>query len=302
MGRLQFLKALGCGFFQNGMLIVALIAVGGMSSSAGAETVRVLDGKSGVPLNLSQVVSELAPGTVVLLGEQHGLSFHAKQQLQVIKMAQESGKLTSVGMEFFEYPYQRQVIEWRQGKLNEADFLRQIGWGSISFDFYRRQVQVPRLGLEGLLALNAPRSLTSKVANAGMGSLSASELGLLPPQFERGNSRYFERFKKAIGHLPDPSMAENYFMAQSIWDDTMAWRASKFMKRHPEQILFIIVGEFHVQYGGGLPDRLRSRGIKNILSISLLNLDGMSEQEEAEAVRPSDLDGPRADVILATRP
>jgi uncharacterized iron-regulated protein len=93
----------------------------------------------------------------------------------------------------------------------------------------------------------------------------------------------------------------NYFAAQSIWDDTMAWRAVEFLKLHPEQTLFIIVGEFHVQYGGGLPDRLRARGLKNVISLSLVNVDGMSADEEKVATEPT-ADGPRADFIWISRP
>ncbi len=305
MGRLQFLKVWKPGFFrfaQWGLSLLFLLGSWAAPSMARAESIRLLDGKTGEDLALASIVKNLKPGSVVLLGEQHGFKFHAEQQLQVIKMAQEMGRLASVGLEFFEYPFQPQVHDWRVGDLGEADFLSQIGWGSISFDFYRAQARAPRLGIEGLLALNAPRRLTSKVARAGLASLTPAEQALLPPRFERGNARYFERFKEAIGHLPDPTKAENYFMAQSIWDDTMAWRAADFLRLHPEQILFVVVGEFHVQYGGGLPDRLRARGVKDVVSFSLLNFEGLTIDEESAAIRPSALDGPRADVIWATRP
>ena len=205
-------------------------------------------------------------------------------------------------MEFFSYPDQSVVNRWRTGGMPESEFLKAVGWGGFSFDFYRPQVLAPRVGREMVVALNSPRTLTGKVAKSGLDSLSPQERALLPPQFQIGNSRYFERFKQSIGHLPDPSKAYNYFVAQSIWDDTMAWQAADFLKQHPEQALIIIVGEFHVQYGGGLPDRLSARGIKNISTISLINVDGMTAQEEATAAQPTDLDGPRADMIWVTRP
>ena len=39
----------------------------------------------------------------------------------------------------------------------------------------------------------------------------------------------------------------------------MAWIAVTEMQRNPNQVLVIIVGDFHVQYGGGLIDRILAR-------------------------------------------
>lgn len=314
MRRLQFLKAMITGIFNISRLKVqkrgllfnhpgVVLALSLLTTACvHAQTQRFIDGRSGDSASFERAVARLQPGGVLVLGEQHAFAFHQLQQLQVIKKAQENGLSVSVGMEFFGYLEQTAVNRWRQGVLSEPDFLKAVGWGGFSFEFYRPQVQLPRLGREMVVALNAPRSLTSKVAKSGLESLSPSDRSLLPPQFQVGNARYFERFKEAIGHLPDPAAAQNYFVAQSIWDDTMAWQAAEFLRQHPEQSLVIIVGEFHVQYGGGLPDRLRARGIKNLTTLSLLNADGMSSAEEAMATRPSELDGARADFLWITRP
>jgi uncharacterized iron-regulated protein len=48
----------------------------------------------------------------------------------------------------------------------------------------------------------------------------------------------------------------------------MAWRALQHLDENPEDILVIIVGDFHVSYGGGLPDRLRARGAADVVTIS----------------------------------
>ncbi|MNL08745.1 hypothetical protein D3C87_1294800 [compost metagenome] len=99
-------------------------------------------------------------------------------------------------------------------------------------------------------------------------------------------------------HLPNPEAGERYFAAQSIWDDTMAWRAAEFMKAHPEQILVIVVGEFHVQYGGGLPDRLAVRlPDAPIITFSQFNSEGMTDEEVDKEVAPSTEYGPRSQFI-----
>lgn len=252
-------------------------------------------------VGLDQALAQVKAGDVIVLGEQHGTQDQALQQTYIIESIKKKGLKVSVGMEFFSFTDQPLVDQWRVGKISEADFLAKIGWGNgFPFDAYRRQVTSVGAG-EFLLALNSPRSLTGKVAKSGLGSLTNEEIALLPPGLQVGNSKYLKRFKEAIGHVSDPQKIENYFMAQSIWDDTMAWRAGEFIKAHPDQVLVVIVGEFHVQYGGGLPDRMRARRLPKVLSFSLVNLEGLSETEQEQSVRPSAEYGPRADFVWTSR-
>jgi uncharacterized iron-regulated protein len=80
----------------------------------------------------------------------------------------------------------------------------------------------------------------------------------------------------------------------------MAWVSTEYLRMHPEQILVIIVGDFHATYGGGLPDRLRARGA-DVLTISQVNLSGLSGDEENGEILPDEKFGPRAEYIWVSR-
>lgn len=256
---------------------------------------------TGEKANLSDFVEQVVPGTIVLLGEQHVTVTHSGQHMEVLQALRAKGLKVSVGMEFVAYPFQQACDDWRMGLLNDEQFLTAVEWGKTGFEFYDRQMLFPEYSLgERLIALNAPRKLTSRIAKVGVNGLTPEELSLLPPDFTIGNEKYFERFKRSIGHLPDPTKAANYFAAQSAWDDTMAWKAVDFMKTHPDQVLVIIVGEFHVQYGGGLPDRLAERidlEQHRLISLSQVNLFGLDDEEAQRALLPSEEYGPRASWI-----
>ena len=180
-----------------------------------------------------------------------------------------------------------------------------VRWGGLSFGFYRDQANFPLRdkGAE-TLALNAPRSLTQKVSRTGLSSLLETEAELLPPQFSFGRESYRQRFLASVPHELPPERQQNYFAAQSIWDDTMAWRAVEFAENHPDQVLVIVVGEFHVAYWGGLPDRILSRGGGNrqrrglVWTLSQLN----SAEEDWSGMQlqilPHPIWGQRADLIL----
>ena len=255
-------------------------------------------------VTLEEALAQVHPGEIVVLGEQHGTEVMAGQQLQVLENLRKNGLHVSVGMEFFPYPNQADVDAWRRGELTEEALLQNVDWGKgFPFSAYRQQVLFPNLNTEFVVALNAPRTLTGKIAQQGLLALNEEEKALMPPQFSLGNSAYKTRFNELMtgsGHVPTAEQMDNYFAAQSTWDDTMAWRAQEFLNTHPDQVLVIIVGEFHVQYGGGLPDRLKARG-QHVTSFSLVNLDGLSDVEQRAEVLPSAKDGNRADFVWTSR-
>lgn len=280
----------------SGISIFSVAHAAPLAASASSEPSIFHEGLEQV--SLEQALAQVHAGEAVVLGEAHGTQVQAGQQLQVLETLRKNGHLVSLGMEFFEYPTQALVDSYRTGELPEAEFLAKAGWGmGFSYDAYRNQVLFPRVGLEDVIALNAPRALTGRISKVGMEGLSADEKALLPPNWTLGNQGYLERFQNVMGdHLPSPDAVTRYFAAQSTWDDTMAWQAAEYLKTHPDHILVIIVGEFHVQYGGGLPDRLKARGVTST-TFSLVNTQGLTDDERNSEIEPSADYGARADFV-----
>ncbi len=278
----------------NLFLVAALV-----SACAHAQSTGIFRGSDLQPTTLSESLSKVTPGSIVLVGENHGLSEHQRQQVEIMRQLRDFGLVVAVGLEFFTYTDQNQVDAYRAGGLPEADFLKAIQWGQPSYEFYRDQALFPKLA-EGAktLALNAPRGLTGRVAKAGLNSLTAEDKALLPPQFTLGRDSYKKRFLEQMPHLPNPEAGERYFAAQSIWDDTMAWRATDYILAHPEQVLVIVVGEFHTRFGGGLPDRILARSPGTpVVTFSQINTLDLSESEIRDEVNPLTEYGVRADYL-----
>lgn len=254
-----------------------------------------------VEVQKDHMFQELSSSSVILVGENHGFRTHRDQQMEILNELRQRGLSIQVGLEFFYFPDQTFVDQYRQQKMSETDFLRQIEWGSPSFDYYREQALFPKIdSRERTWALNAPRVLTRQVARAGVDSLSPELKQLMPPGFELGRESYKKRFADAMGGHGDSNRMDRYFAAQSIWDDTMAWSIQKIKQENPDKILVVIVGEFHIQYGGGLQDRLQARGVKNVMSVSQVNISGMTDEQQAQSIMPHPEYGPRADWIWST--
>lgn len=142
-------------------------------------------------------------------------------------------------------------------------------------------------------------STNSQSGKSGSGKPHSRRKKWLPPQFQVGRAVYKERFRWVMGgghHIPEEKF-DRYFQAQSLWDDTMAWQAQLYLQAHPDQVLVIIVGDFHNAYGGGLPDRLKARGVSNVLTLSQVSLEGSDDKEQDELILPHEKWGARADWV-----
>ncbi len=248
-------------------------------------------------ISLPEIVEQIKPGDILVIGETHNISTVAKMQNQVLKALRDKNYLVTVGMEFIDWTQQNELNLFRQGTLLEADFLKAINWGGFDFSNYKDQILFPMIEKqETTLGINAPRFLTSKISKQGFESLTEDELKMIPSQFSKGNEGYFERFQNLIGHKMDPLKLERYFLAQSLWDDTMAQKTLDYVNQNADKVFVIIVGEFHVQYQGGLPDRLLKRGAKKVWTLSQVGIDQLSDEEIAQLVLPNEY-GQRADFI-----
>lgn len=242
---------------------------------------------SGQPTTTSEFLSQVRAGSIVVIGEQHDIVAHHDRQMLLLYLLKSLGHKIHVGLEFFRYPYQNKVNEWLRGTLSESLFLSEIQWGRDNFNLYRQQALFPLSAGGWTLALNAPSELTRKIARQGLESLTPEERELMPPAFELGNELYLERFREIMGGHGsgmDEEMLQRMFAAQSTWDDTMAWKAVDYMVDKPNDILVIIVGDFHVAFGGGLPDRIQQRGHHNLIYLSQINVPQNLSPDEKKAI------------------
>ncbi len=251
---------------------------------------------------VEELVESLRPGDILLLGELHTNAQHHLNQEAILNEMHAQGVTFDVGMEFF-YDWRKQinVDSYLNGDSSKEEFLTAINWGGDSYDFYKHLVLWPLEVGGWTFAINAPRELTQTIARSGFKSLPPKMQALMPPNFELGNDQYFERFKLAMGgdHVP-PDQLINYFTAQSVWDETMAWQTLTHQSRSSSDIFVIIVGDFHVAYGGGLPDRLLARGARRVVTLSQVDASDLSKKKKSMLLQPHPKWGLRADWIWMT--
>lgn len=260
---------------------------------------------SGATLKTSDIdtlVDGVQPGGVLIISEQHGNQKHYSHQKLALQALEKTKRcVVSVGLEFLAWTHQGPITDFFHGSLTEADFLKAAEWGGNPFADYRDQALFPRATGGELLGVNAPKALTSAISKKGLASLTPELNDLMPPLFELGSSAYRERFDSIMGgHVPAASL-DRYFAAQSVWDDSMAWKSAEFLRANPSHCLVVIVGDFHAAWGGGLPARLSARGVSNVTVISQLETFDLSEEELSNELGPNPRFGARADALWLSR-
>ena len=250
-------------------------------------------------IELEEVLNAIPKGAVVFLGEQHGRASIQKAQLEILNGLRNRGHKIHIGMEFLDYTQQSSVNDFRSGLINESEFLKKISWGSIDFNFYRDQILFPK-GSSGetTFAINTPRWLSGEVSKKGFLGIDEEAKKLFPPQLQLGRDSYKKRFSDLMsGHVTSPEAMQKYFESQSLWDDTMAWQISTLPVALTDTVV-IIVGQFHIEYGGGLPFQLQQRfKDRPVITIEqLLYYD--DEEVPFKDLMPSPTYGPMSDYLL----
>jgi uncharacterized iron-regulated protein len=246
------------------------------------------------------VLSELAPADVVYLGETHDSSEDHQAQLEIIQELQRRNGKIAIAMEMFQRPYQGVLDRYLAGQLSEQELLERSRyeqrWG-FPWEYYAPILRFAKEKQLPVLALNTPTEVTRQVAREGLESLTPEQRQFIPPfsEIRTDNADYrqmaltaFKQHRQA-GHGSSADF-ERFFLAQVLWDETMAERIAQFLKANPDYQVVVLAGQGHIIYGYGIPSRVARRlNDKQLLQRSVL----LSPPEDA----PARDDKPTADCV-----
>lgn len=192
-------------------------------------------------LTPEQFLTRATRTQVVYLGEHHDNEADHRGQLQLLEVLHPD----AVGFEMFE---RREQPLLNRRSLPEIE--KAWKWG-FPWPMYSPLFQ---WGLDNgarLLALNAPREEVRKVAR---GELPP------PPDLAPGAEAYREKLRQVWAqHQGSPDGFERFFMAQCLWDETMAESLALYLEEEPQARVAVIVGAGHVEHGWGIPARLAQK-------------------------------------------
>lgn len=248
----------------------------------------------------SQALQQLAKADVIYLGETHDSAKDHQNQLEIIEQLYRRNKKIAIALEMFQRPYQGVVNDYLAGKISEQQLLAKSEyeqrWG-FPWKYYAPIVQFAKAKKLPILALNTPTEVTRKVASSGLASLSPEERKSIPPftEIRTDNAQYRQLLlnifqqHQADARVSSPSF-ERFFLAQVLWDETMAEGIAKFLTKKPNYQVVVLVGQGHIVYNYGIPNRVARRINKRQFSQSSVLLSSPQNEQ-------TKIDTPIADFI-----
>lgn len=216
-----------------------------------------------------ELIPELLQAKVVYLGETHDSAKDHENQLKIIQELHGSNRKIAIAMEMFQRPYQSVINQYLAGKITEAELVTQTQyeqlWG-FPWKLYAPIMQFAKANQLPVIATNTSAQITRKVSRQGLESLTPSERQQIPALSEILTSP--DEYRKLVltafeahqsgGHGKSKNL-EKFFLAQVLWDETMAESIVKFIQANPDYQVIVLAGQGHVVYGYGIPSRVARR-------------------------------------------
>lgn len=221
------------------------------------------------PEQVQAVWRELASANVIYLSEIHDRPEIHQAQFEIIQtLHRRRTRKLAIGLEMFQRPFQPLLDRYLAGEISEEQLRKQseydTRWG-FDWEFYAPILRFARAHQIPVIALNTPTEITRKVARQGLESLTPAEKKWIPPLSEIRTDhpeyrRQVQEIYEAIHQGKNVSRGfEQFFLAQVLWDETMADRVAHFVKAHPNHQLIVLAGQMHIAYGYGIPSRVQRR-------------------------------------------
>jgi uncharacterized iron-regulated protein len=241
------------------------------------------------------MLRQLESADVVYLGETHDRSADHAVQLAIIQTLHDRQPNLTIGLEMFQRPYQQLLDRYIAGDLSEADLRDRSEyaerWG-FDWELYAPILRYAQAQKIPLIALNTPTEVTRKVSRAGLAQLNWADKRFIPPISEIRTAP--DAYRKMLadifttmhpaGKTPDPKRFERFFQAQVLWDETMAERIAQTprpMTSGRSKTIVVLVGQGHLVYRYGIPDRVKRRRPEWTQQVVLLSPESGLDQVDA---------------------
>jgi uncharacterized iron-regulated protein len=226
------------------------------------------EGSSLQILDPAHILENIADANVVYLGEVHDRPADHEAQLEIIRALYPLNPNLVIAMEMFQRPYQEVIDAYLAGDLSAAELRQQSEydqrWG-FPWEYYAPILEFAQTNQLPVIALNTPTEITRTVAREGLDGLQDSDRQWIPPESEiRTDNEQYRHMLRDIydqahhGHGSSASF-ENFFLAQVLWDETMAERIADAVQNKPDHQIIVLAGQGHIVYGYGIPSRVERR-------------------------------------------
>lgn len=251
---------------------------------------------SAPPPTLQGLLADVLGASATCVGEQHDdPRHHAVQASLLALLVEHSPRRLGLGMEMFQRPFQPVLDDYVTGAIDDARLTEVTQWRQrwgYDFAMYRPLLRLAHDHQVQVIALNAPRELTRRVARGGLDALPSAARAELP-ELDLNDADHQRFFDAAMG---DPVHASaggaaphegRFYVAQVIWDETMASTAVAWLNAEPDhRQMLVLAGNGHC-HDSAIVRRMRRRapGLRTVSLLLRSGSDGrLAEHSRADYV------------------
>ena len=243
------------------------------------EDVVIIEPMSADRVSWSELLFQIDKSDVILLGEQHDHAVGHAIQLAVVEDVMDKYPKSVLALEMLERDEQVLVDDYMEDFIDATTFAtltHSTNWGSKDgwVAWYQPIIDAAKTRGGIVVAANAPRRYVRLARTDGydrIEELPKVRRAYIDYPEELSGGRYRERFWEFANHGQEEDVVEidvevidpndpmlPVFRSQQAWDATMA---QSIANAHPtsERKVILLVGQFHVEYDGGIVQELRRR-------------------------------------------
>lgn len=242
------------------------------------------------------LMTHLAEADVICFGERHDdPSDHFAELMMTHSLLERRtirGFELGLGLEMVRTFNQPALDQFLAGQLDEDELVLQTNWDrewGFPIQYYRPQMREVLVQGGSLRALGVPREVTRKVAEKGLAGLDDNERRALP-QLATDDTRHRSLFDAMMQEHPGAEGAalDRYYLAQVIWDESMAALASAWVEQvQPGRKLLIFAGAAHC-HPSGIPSRIKKRGSASVVSVLPIAPNELPAQVPRPSAEPAE--------------
>jgi uncharacterized iron-regulated protein len=242
------------------------------------EDISIIEPMSADRVDWSELLFQIDKVDVVLLGELHDHALGHAVQLAVVEDVMDAYPGSVLALEMLERDEQKVLDDYMEGIIDAkslATLTHSTNWGAVGgwAAWYQPIIDAVKDRGGDVVAANAPRRYVRLARTDGyerIDELPANRRMFIDYPEELSGGRYRERFWEFANHGDEEEVEVRVdtidpddpllpmFRSQQAWDATMA---QSIANSHPtrEKKVLLLVGQFHVEYDGGIVQELRQR-------------------------------------------
>lgn len=267
------------------IFIIAALNFSVSSFAAHSWNGRILQVARQKDISISELTTNLSNAQIIILGEKHNTpAIQFAQSViinRVVSAAHKEGQFATA-WEFLNYTDQDKIntayARFVSGKIDALNFLLETQ-GTTHDASYVPILETTKAWQGNMIGVNISREAKDPVLKSGINAINPA---YLPPNFAMGSAAYHQRFVEIMSDHVSANVMENYYAAQCLTDDIMAYSLQKNVNT---PLVFLITGSFHADYYDGVVSRINVRlSGKSVAVVRLIDASDYDEKEMNETL------------------